>query len=396
MSPDVPQIAPPRIRDGRVHAFFAFDVSSAIELEAIPRAFRPERTRILRRRPAPEYVEYAVPPVDVACGECRLELPGGVAQVAASARLFDFGAVSVSFSLRLPEELEALPKFAQALPQDALVAEARRILEELVREIGPALRGFGSNDLVEDYFVFHLAVEDRRVLSRRSWSRESRARRDPGRDRGPHQSSGHVASCGPRVPGLGAASAPSCRERGTALAPEQATEVFMRRRRSKSHPAALRPRPARRVHDESHDPFATPGKHAEPAVCPRCGAVLRAGRWIWGSAPAEAAPPVECPACLRIAQHQPDGILIAAGDFVVSHRDEILSLLRHVEENETREHALARTFGIGDEAAGLVVRTTERRLAESIGRALERAYGGRLERVEGDRATPLRVHWQRD
>jgi hypothetical protein len=153
-----PDSPPPRIRDGRLHAFFAFDVSNAIDLHAIPSVLRPERARILHRRPAPEYVEYAVPPVDVVLGERKLELPGGAARAAAGARLFDFGAISVSFTLPLPADLGALPAFAQALPQEALGAEARRVVEELVGELGGALRGVGLNELVEDYFVFHIAA----------------------------------------------------------------------------------------------------------------------------------------------------------------------------------------------------------------------------------------------
>jgi len=168
----------------------------------------------------------------------------------------------------------------------------------------------------------------------------------------------------------------------------------MRRQRSKTHPAAASPRRARRV-DADADPFATSEKPPEPAACPRCGAVVRAGRWIWGSA-AHGAAAVECPACRRIAQALPDGILTIAGRFAKAHDTEIRGLVHHVEENEKRDHALARAFGIEAEGEGLVVKTTERRLAESIGRALERAYGGTLERVEGDKSSPLRMHWQRD
>lgn len=149
---------PVRIRDGRLHAFFAFDVSNAIELDAIPSILRPERARILNRRPAPEYVEYAVPPVDLVLGERELPVPGGAARTAPGARLFDFGAISVSFALPLPGDLGALPAFAQAIPQEALAREARRVVEELVGELGGALRGVGMNELVEDYFVFHLAA----------------------------------------------------------------------------------------------------------------------------------------------------------------------------------------------------------------------------------------------
>ena len=157
--PSNDQNAPPlQIRDGRLHAFFAFDVSNAIDLQAIPSVLHPERARILHRRPAPEYVEYAVPPVDVVLGEREIRVPGGAARAAAAARLFDFGAISVSFTLPLPSDLAALPAFAQAIPQEGLAAEARKVVEELVGELGGALRGVGLNELVEDYFVFHLAA----------------------------------------------------------------------------------------------------------------------------------------------------------------------------------------------------------------------------------------------
>lgn len=168
-----------------------------------------------------------------------------------------------------------------------------------------------------------------------------------------------------------------------------------RRRRSKTHPAASRPRPARRVFDERPDGFTGAVRPPEPLVCSRCGSVLQGGRWTW-SAPHEPAPRARCPACQRIEEDQPDGILVASGDFAAAHRAEILALLRHVEENEMQRHPLARSFGVDDDGGELRVRTTERRLAESLGRALERAYGGRLERSAGDRASPLRLRWQRD
>ena len=130
-------------------------------------------------------------------------------------------------------------------------------------------------------------------------------------------------------------------------------------------------------------------------MCPRCEAVLHAGRWLWASAEPGAVA-IECPACHRIAQDLPDGIVTIAGRFAEAHDAEIRSLIGNVEENERREHALARTFGIVAATEGLVVKTTERRLAASLGRALERAYGGMLTRKEGDRSSPLRVRWQRE
>lgn len=146
----------PRIVEGRVHVLHAFDVADAIELAAIPSVLRPERARILRRRPAPEYVSYAVPPVELALGERALELDGKTRRLHLSARLFDFGAVSVDAVLELPQEFEALPRFAEALGQAEILSLVRGALDELLAEVRPALDGHGSNDLVEDYFVFRI------------------------------------------------------------------------------------------------------------------------------------------------------------------------------------------------------------------------------------------------
>jgi hypothetical protein len=148
----------PSIRGGRILAFFAFDVADSIELEAIPRVLRPERARIARSRPAPEYVGFAVAPIDVALEDHSIELPSGEVRASVTARLFDFGAVSLCFALPLGGSLESLPALAHALALSVdLGSHARRAVETLVAEIRPALQRPGWNDLVEDYYVFEVS-----------------------------------------------------------------------------------------------------------------------------------------------------------------------------------------------------------------------------------------------
>ncbi len=149
-----------RIRSGRAVAWFAFDVAHAIDLERVPTVLRPERARLVGRRPAPEYVNYAVPPIEVALGERTVALPDGPASAAVSARLFDFGAVSIGLSLPQGGRLADLPARAQALGRADLAAVARRCLEELVADAQPAFSRLGLNDLVEDYYVFELRALD--------------------------------------------------------------------------------------------------------------------------------------------------------------------------------------------------------------------------------------------
>ena len=164
----------------------------------------------------------------------------------------------------------------------------------------------------------------------------------------------------------------------------------MRRQRSSTHPAARSPRPSRRIHEEPE------GKHPEPARCPECRASYRSGRWTWQSAPADAHELV-CPACERIRTDYPAGVVHLAGGFVAAHRDELVGLVRNIEERERAEHPLKRIMAVADEEGGLAVTVTDAKLARSIGRALEQAYEGKLEEppTTSDPDPLLRVRWTR-
>jgi len=165
----------------------------------------------------------------------------------------------------------------------------------------------------------------------------------------------------------------------------------MRRKRSSTHPAAGKPRPARRL------PDAPAGKLPELAACPRCGASYREGRWTWKTAPAGSYEQV-CPACERIEAGYPAGVLHVAGAFAAAHRDDLIGLVRNVEERERGDHPLKRVMSIEDEGIGFVVQTTDAKLALALGRALEKAYDGHLEHppTTADTENLVRVRWARD
>lgn len=159
--------------------------------------------------------------------------------------------------------------------------------------------------------------------------------------------------------------------------------------------ATGRPRPARRIHDESPDQVS--GKLAEIAACPKCGASYRNGRWTWKKAAIDAYEKV-CPACDRIDTDYPAGVLHVGGGFATAHRRDLIGLIRNIEVRERDEHPLKRVMGIADEGAGFVVTTTDANLAQSLGRALVKAYDGQLEHppTTSDKENVVRVHWTRD
>lgn len=165
----------------------------------------------------------------------------------------------------------------------------------------------------------------------------------------------------------------------------------MTRQRSDIHNAAHAPRPSRRIHQEK------PGKLPELAGCPDCGASYRNGRWTWQVAPAGSYQKT-CPACERIATDYPAGLLRVEGAFATSHHDELLGMIRNIESSERSDHPLARIMKVVDDDDGFVVTVTDARLTETFGRALERAYEGRLEHpaTTSDRENLVRVRWTRD
>jgi hypothetical protein len=150
-----------RILDGRLFAFVAFDVGFEIDLERARRLLQGTRAPALRQeRPTPPEVEYPEAPVEVGLGE-QLLLGGTTAVV--SARLFDFGVVSILYTVPLPPTLEALAPCGRALlDQAGLVALAEEHMQALVQRVAPAVARLQVADLSEEYFVFQVSELDGR------------------------------------------------------------------------------------------------------------------------------------------------------------------------------------------------------------------------------------------
>jgi NMD protein affecting ribosome stability and mRNA decay len=144
-----------------------------------------------------------------------------------------------------------------------------------------------------------------------------------------------------------------------------------------------------------HDPYKSKSKLPEPTLCPQCGAVFHRGRWQWARAEAGAHETL-CPACHRANDGVPAGILSLNGEFLQKHRDEILHLIRNLEEKEKAEHPLKRIMSQEQQDdGGVVINFTDPHLARAAGEGVHSAYEGELEfhYTEGD--TLLRLRWER-
>lgn len=144
--------------------------------------------------------------------------------------------------------------------------------------------------------------------------------------------------------------------------------------------------------EKIHDAYKIKGKLTEPTVCPACDAVFHNGRWQWTSAPANASRH-NCPACQRIHDHYPAGFLTLEGDFFLSHHDEIMRLVHHIEKKEKSEHPLQRIMATEEKNNAMVITTTDIHLARGIAEAIHNAYQGHLEFHYNPDENLLRVHW---
>jgi NMD protein affecting ribosome stability and mRNA decay len=142
------------------------------------------------------------------------------------------------------------------------------------------------------------------------------------------------------------------------------------------------------------DAYKSARKPQGPARCTDCGAVFQRGRWAWKGAagPTTAA---LCPACRRIRERLPAGLVRLSGPFLREHRDEVLRRVRRCEQLERREHPLQRIIAIEPQGEALLVSTTDLHLARRIGDALHDAYKGELRLRYGKADTLLRVSWSR-
>jgi hypothetical protein len=149
----------------------------------------------------------------------------------------------------------------------------------------------------------------------------------------------------------------------------------------------------RSVRLQKHDSYKAKGKLREPSVCRQCKAVYHKGRWTWDPVPSGSRD-IVCPACERIQDRAPSGVLMLTGEFLATHRDEILGLVRNEETRAKAEHPLSRLIKIEDQDHAVVITTTDPHLARRIGEALQHAHHGTLTFRYEQNEDLIRVNWQ--
>jgi NMD protein affecting ribosome stability and mRNA decay len=148
------------------------------------------------------------------------------------------------------------------------------------------------------------------------------------------------------------------------------------------------------------DPYAMLKAPKGPAMCRKCGAMYADKRWSFDAvkAPKLAASPrtqkLVCPACQKIRDDYPEGIVTLTWSDLREHEAEIRGLIGNVEARAVSVNPLDRVMKIVRRKNDLEIQTTNDRLAQRIGRALVRSYKGKADYNWAHRDMMVRVTWQ--
>ena len=165
------------------------------------------------------------------------------------------------------------------------------------------------------------------------------------------------------------------------------------------NPRAVKPRD--QIQD-ANNPYIPEFHFPDGTVCSHCGAVYHNQHWNRDDRKRDAllatgaANTVVCPGCKIIAERNPQGIVYLSGDYWQQHREDIINLIRNEETRGMNTNPLERIVDIREEDDGIIVETTNTKLAQHIGRAIEKAHKGTIDYRWPDGDHLLRVYWERN
>jgi hypothetical protein len=152
-------IQSPVIKTGACYVIFAYDAARSIDLESAERRIHEatERPTIAHKRRTPSYFEYQPPPVRTSREIKPFVMGKFSTRSAAELMIYDFGAVSVVYTIAIDGPFEDLLALSEELyDNDALLTDSRLRVDQLLRVIGSAATHAHTSPVVEDYVIFHV------------------------------------------------------------------------------------------------------------------------------------------------------------------------------------------------------------------------------------------------
>jgi hypothetical protein len=151
------------------------------------------------------------------------------------------------------------------------------------------------------------------------------------------------------------------------------------------------------------DPYMPRGASRSVSLCGGCQAVYMNKRWYAESkvyTTAKKNPEtatVVCPACMKIRDNFPGGIVTLKGDYVLPHKTDLMNLVRNEEERARGLNPLERVIAVKENGFGsIVISTTNEKLAQRIGRAIKKAFHGEVSYRWSHDNKLARVDWVRE
>jgi hypothetical protein len=153
--------------------------------------------------------------------------------------------------------------------------------------------------------------------------------------------------------------------------------------------------------ERSSDVYLPKKGSGDATLCSKCGAFYWNKRWstdqsLLNKARKEAgASTALCPACQRMHDDNPAGVLSLTGGYLLQHEDDILNMIKHIEADTRAKNPLARIMEINQQDSVLTISTTDAKLAQKLGRELYKAHKGELHFLWSQADTFVRVNWTR-
>lgn len=147
------------IDKGVCYSLFAYDIGHGVNLDAAERHITTskERSRIKHKHRAPTYFDYRPAPLRVTEDVESLAIGQYRTSTSVDLLVYDFGAVSVTYTIPLEGDFAYLSGLSQELYENKLLlADSRRRVEYLLAAIEGTVERPRISDVVEDYAIFQI------------------------------------------------------------------------------------------------------------------------------------------------------------------------------------------------------------------------------------------------
>jgi hypothetical protein len=150
---------PAVIQNGLCYVSFAYDAARSVDLGEAERRIQQttERPTIAHKRRTPSYFEYQPPPLRTSRAVDPFSIGRFSTTKAVDLMIYDFGAVSVTYTLPIDGPFEELLGLSEELyDNEILLRDSRMRIDQLLEVIGDAASRSHPSPVCEDYVIFHL------------------------------------------------------------------------------------------------------------------------------------------------------------------------------------------------------------------------------------------------